>query len=98
MSNLFNQKNYIDYKVYKTTQIRDKYGFRIVLIFSDDTTQTIQRSGFRTKKEVKDFRNQTIVELHNGTFVIEKGVSVQEFFIDWLENEIKPRVTYSTSP
>lgn len=82
--------------MYKTTQIRDKYGFRIVLVYSDDTIQTIQRSGFRTKKEAEDFRNRTIVELHNGTFVIEKGVSVQEFFSDWLENEIKPRVTHQT--
>lgn len=89
-------KQYIDYKVYNITKIRDKYGFRILLIFGDNTTQTVQRSGYRTKKEAEDFRNKTIVELHNGLFVIEKSITIKEFFIEWLESEVISKMTHYT--
>ncbi|WP_264229464.1 hypothetical protein [Acholeplasma laidlawii] len=40
---MFEQKKYIDYKVYNITQIKDKYGFRVVLMFLDESAKTIQK-------------------------------------------------------
>ena len=34
---MINNSRYIDFKVYEVTKIKNKYGFRIKLIFSDGT-------------------------------------------------------------
>ncbi len=88
-----NESNYIDFKVYGVTKIKKKYGFRIVLIYNDGTTKTIQRSGYITKKEAKAEREKAIAELHNNTFIFQKALKVRVFFTDWLENEMKPKIT-----
>lgn len=93
---MINNKKYIDYKVYNITKIKDKYGFRVVLFYLDETNKTIQKAGFKTKKEANESRNKIIGELHNGTFIIEEKMTVAKFFTYWLEEEMKPRVAYST--
>lgn len=95
MSNI-DTKQYIDYKVYNVTSIKKRYGYRVSLIYSDETTRTIQKSGFTTKKEANSNRNMTISELYNSTFIINDGVILKDFFINWLENEMKPRITSSS--
>src|SRR5690554_2315529 len=87
------QSKYIDYKVYNITNIKDKYGFRVVLFYIDDKSKTIQKSGFKTKREANDERNKVIAELHNGTFVLEEKINVKKFFTFWLEEEMRPRIT-----
>lgn len=87
------KSNYIDFKVYGVTTIKKKYGFRITLTYSDGTNKTIQKSGYKTKKEANAKREIAIAELHNNTFVFEKTLNTKEFFTYWLENEMKPRIT-----
>lgn len=93
MHSLLKPKTYEDYKVYNITQIKEKYGYRILITFTDDTAQTIQKAGFRTLKEAEQSRSTTIFELHAGTFVTNSGVKVKDFFKSWLEEEMKPRIT-----
>lgn len=88
-----NIQKYIDYKVYGITSIKKKYGYRVVLMYSDGTTKTIQKSGFTSKIEANAQRNISITELHNNNFVIYDNVTIEEFFTHWLENEMKPRIT-----
>lgn len=78
-------KRYVDFKVYSVTNIKDRYGYRIVLTLEDGSIKTKQKSGFNTKKEANDSRNNTITELHNGTYVVEDNVKVKDFFTYWLE-------------
>lgn len=89
----FDTKSYVDFKVYAVTTIKKKYGFRIVLMYEDETTKTIQKSGFSTKKEANNARNVAITELHNGTFVVYDNVNVKTFFTYWLEEVMKPNIT-----
>ena len=37
--------NYIDYKVYNVTNIKNKYGFRVILTLDDNSKRSIQHSG-----------------------------------------------------
>ena len=87
------KSKYIDFKVYGVTTIKKKYGFRIVLTYSDGSSKTIQKSGYKTKKEANVERELAIADLHNNTFIFEKTLNVKEFFTYWLENEMKPRIT-----
>ena len=89
----FDTKQYIDFKVYAVTTIKKKYGFRIVLIYDNDDTKTIQKAGFNTKKEANNARNVVITELHNGTFVVYNNINVKTFFTYWLEDVMKPNIT-----
>ena len=34
------RRDYIDYKLYGVTKLKDKYGFRVKLLFSDGTEET----------------------------------------------------------
>lgn len=51
MGKKFEFRQYVDYKVYSVTTIKKGYGFRVSLIFADDTTTTQQHSGYKTKRE-----------------------------------------------
>ena len=87
------KKSYIEFKVYGVTNIKNKYGFRILLKYIDGSSNTIQKSGFKTKKEANAQREIAIAELHNNTFVFEKALTIKEFFTHWLENEMKSEIT-----
>ena len=47
------KKQYVDYKVYSVTPIKSGYGFRVKLLFDDETEIVQQRAGFKTKTEAK---------------------------------------------
>lgn len=87
------EKNYIDFKVYEVTPIKKKYGFRIILIYDDQTIRVLQKSGFKTKKEANAMRNTVITELHNGTFVVNNNINVKTYFTYWLEEIMRPKIT-----
>ena len=93
MENEISLKKYIDFKVYSITPIKKKYGYRIKLLYEDNTSRVIQKSGFNTKKEANDDRNITITELHNGNYVVLKNIDVKTFFTYWLEQVMKLKIT-----
>lgn len=93
MENEISLKKYIDFKVYSITPIKKKYGYRIKLLYEDNTSRVMQKSGFNTKKEANDDRNITITELHNGNYVVLKNIDVKTFFTYWLEQIMKLKIT-----
>lgn len=86
-------KKYIDFKVYSVTRIKNKYGFRIVFTLSDNSLSVRQKSGFSTKKEANRFRDIVIIELYNGTFVMDDRVTTEDFMTYWLEEFMKKKIT-----
>ena len=48
-----NNSRYIDFKVYEVTKIKDKYGFRVKLIFDDGSEIVQQKAGFNSQREAK---------------------------------------------
>lgn len=90
---IVNNKRYIDYKVYEVTQIKNKYGFRVKLIFDDNTELVKQKSGYASKRIAKNERDKVIGELYSGTYIVQTKLTVKDFFIFWLENEMKVRIT-----
>ncbi len=84
------ERQYIDFKVYSVTPIKTGYGFRVVLFYDNNEKKTIQKSGYKTKKEANNVRNVTITELHTGTFIVNNNVNVNQFFTYWLEKYMKP--------
>lgn len=87
---------YVDYKVYATTKLKNRYGYRIKLIFSDGTEDIQQKGGFTTKRESDSSRNTTLVELHNRTFIVIPKVLVEKYLIYWFEDVMKPKLTYNS--
>lgn len=90
---IVNNKRYIDYKVYEVTPIKNKYGFRVKLIFDDSTELVQQKSGYTSKREAKNERDKIIGELYSGTYIVQTKLTVRDFYIFWLENEMKIRIT-----
>ena len=90
---IVNNKRYIDYKVYEVTPIKNKYGFRVKLIFDDNTELVQQKSGYTSKREAKNERDKIIGELYSGTYIVQTKLTVRDFYIFWLENEMKIRIT-----
>lgn len=93
--NFLNDK-YIDFKILNVTKLRDKYGFRIILYYFDNSIKTIQKGGFISRSEASKARDIVVYELYSNTFVVENKITVKEFFTKWLELDIKKRVTYNT--
>lgn len=89
-------KRYIDYKVYDVMKIKNKYGFRIKLIFDNNEEIVQQKSGFINKKTAKEERDKILGELYSGQYIVVQKTTVREFLEFWLENDIKLRTTYST--
>lgn len=90
---IVNNKRYIDYKVYEVTPIKNKYGFRVKLIFDDNTELVQQKSGYTSKREAKNERDKIIGELYSGTYIVQTKLTVRDFYIFWIENEMKIRIT-----
>ena len=89
-------KRYIDFKVYDVTKIKSKYGFRIKLIFNDNTTKIQQKSGFKTIRSAKEERDKIIGELYKGVYSYQVNIKFKDFLISWLEDEMKLKVTDNT--
>ena len=96
MENEFDFKKYVEWNVYAVTPIRKKYGFRVMLKFSDGTTTTQQKSGFQTKKEANKARDTAIAQLYAGTYVAYGKVKVAKYMTYWLEEVMKKRITYDS--
>ena len=96
MSFEINRKQYVDYIVYGVTKIKDKYGFRVKLIYDDGTTELQQKSGYKTKKDAENDRNIIVAQLYNRSYAVyPKSVSVKDFFEYWLEEVMAKREKFS---
>lgn len=95
MEIVLDKKQYADWKVYAVTKIKSMYGFRIKLIYDDETTDVQQKSGFKTKKEANEVRDRVIAELYNHSYVVYSNIKVAEYFNYWLEEVMKKREKFS---
>lgn len=86
-------QQFVDWKVYNVTPIKNKFGYRVVLMYADGTKMPQQKSGFSTKKAANADRDKTLGELYSGTYVVYSNVKVKDFMLFWLEKEMRPRIT-----
>jgi len=83
---------YREYKVYNVTQIKNKYGFRVVLTLEDNCKKTIQHSGFLKKEEAEKEKYKVIAKLENNTYIVYTNVTVQTYMEYWFEYIIQNRL------
>lgn len=89
-------QQYVDWKIYNVTKIKNGFGYRVVLIYMDGTKISQQKSGFSTKKVASADRDKTMGELYAGTYVVYSNVKVRDFMEFWLEDEMRPQITSSS--
>ena len=89
-------KNIIEHKVYNIIKVKNKYGFRVLLRFDDETEEIRQFSGYVTKKDASIEREKVIAQLVTKAFIVPKKQSVSDFLTEWLETDIKVRTTANT--
>lgn len=88
-------KKYVDFNVKNVMKIKGKYGFRVVLIYADNSEVPHQHSGFLTQKEAKKERDKVIGELSNGTYIVKMNIPFKNYLREWLEYR-KSDITHST--
>ena len=86
-------QQYINWKIYNVTKIKNGFGYRVVLFYMDGTEISQQKAGFATKKAASADRDKTMGELYAGTYVVYSNVKVKEFMAFWLEEEMRSRIT-----
>lgn len=89
-------KIYTDYKVYSVLKLKNKYGFKVKLIFNDNTESIRQVGGFKKKSEANNERDNVIVQLKNHTYVVEHKIRFKEFSEYWLESVMKSVLKYNS--
>lgn len=89
-------RTYVSYVVYSVTTIKKKYGFRVKLVFSDGYEMVKQHSGFKLKIVANEERNKVIGQLENHTYVVYNRIKANDFFEYWLNNIMKPKITYNS--
>lgn len=95
----FLNKQYVDWQVKPVMHIKDKYGFRVILIMSDKSQKVQQKAGFPTKAEANKERNKVIAELTNKTYIVDNKIRTKDFMIFWINDVMKPNISsdsYST--
>ena len=98
MDELLEMKDYTDFAVSNPyyRKDRDYYFLEIELFFNDKEKQTLYRGGFKTKKDCQKERDKVIGQLYTKTFIIKENIKVSDYFIEWLENVMKPNLTYNS--
>ena len=98
MDELFQIKDYVDFAVSNPyyRKDRDYYFLEIELFFDDGSKKTLYRSGYKTKKEANKERDKYIGQLYTRTFIVNENVKVADYFIAWLENVMKSKITYNS--
>ena len=89
-------KNYVGGHVRQVKRIKQGYGFIVVLSYPDGKKLEQQRSGYKTKKEAVEAREKTIGELYSGNYIVYQNVSVSDYMIFWLEEDIRKRCRQQT--
>ena len=93
MSLNLHTQQYVEWKVYNVTTIKNKYGFRVKLIFQDGSDATQQKGGFTSKKAAEQARTEVIGQLYSNTYVVYDNVTMEDFLEFWLEDVMRPEMT-----
>lgn len=80
------------WKVGKVMMINQTYGFRTTLNF-EEGKDIRQKSGFITRREAEQHRDQVMAGFYNNTYVIDETIRVEQFFRFWLEDIKRPLLT-----
>ena len=88
---------YVDYEVSGIMPIKEKFGFRVTLIYEDLSKRECQHSGFLKKAEAEKTRDSVIAQLHDKRYVAYKNVKVEELLKYWLEYEMRPRQGFTAN-
>lgn len=78
-------KTYVSYKVYSVIKLKNKYGFRVKLVFSDGSEDIRQIGGFSRKKDANAERDNVIAQLKNHTYIVIPNIRFREYIRYWLE-------------
>lgn len=89
-------KDYVDYTAYSVIKLKDKYGFRVVLTFSDGSKETMQIGGFTKKSDANKERDKTVADLVNHSFVVYPKIKFENYINYWLEIIMRPKITYNS--
>ena len=84
--------NYIDYKVYNVTNIKNKYGFRVILTLDDNSKRSIQHSGFIKKDIAEKERYKVIADLETRKYIVYSNVTLKEYMEYWFEYIVPHRL------
>lgn len=92
------RKTYVDFKIGEVIRLKNRYGYRITLIYPDGSEKVQQKGGFVKEKDAKKARDLTVAELYGGTFVVDESLKVKEFLSEWHETVVKKKkaTTYSS--
>lgn len=92
------RKTYVDFKVGEVIRLKNRYGYRITLIYPDGSERIQQKGGFTKEKDAKKARDLTVAELYSGSFVADESLKVKDFLSEWHETVIKKKkaTTYSS--
>lgn len=86
---------YVDYRVEKVMKIKEKYGFRVIVIFEDLTERKCQHSGFEKRQEAEKERDQVIALLNNKKYIVHKNVKVEDLMRYWLDYVMKRKLDFT---
>ena len=89
-------QRYVDWKVYNVTSIKNKYGFRVKLIYADGTSTIQQKSGYTSKKAAEQARTEIIGQLYANAYVVYENILLEEFLEYWLEDVMRPKMKNSS--
>lgn len=90
------ERNYIDYKLYSVIKLKNKYGFRVLLMFDDETKELIQYGGFDKKSDAIKERDIIAAKLYNHSFVAYPKILFKDYALYWLGEIIGPKLTYDS--
>ena len=90
------KREYIDYKLYSVTKLKNKYGFRIKLIFNDGTETIQQIGGFNKKCEANLERDRIATQLLNHTFIVQPKIKFEEYIRYWLNKIMIDQLAYNS--
>lgn len=90
------KRDYNKYILYSVIKLKNKYGFRIKLYFTDGTDDMLQIGGFDKKGQASKERDKVAEELRNHTFVIYKKIKFEVYIRYWLYKIMKPKLKYNS--
>lgn len=86
------RENLLGWKIGNVMSIGASYGFRIKLIF-EWGEKIHQKSGFLRKGDAERVRDLTVAEFYNNYYVLDRSISTESFYVDWLEQVKRPLLT-----
>ena len=90
------KRDYVDYVLYSVTKLKDRYGFRVKLLFNDGTDSIQQIGGFIKKKDATIERDKAAAQLLNHTFVVQPKIKFEVYIRYWLNDVMKERISYNS--